>query len=61
MILYVVFGFSLFLLGFTSVMALLKLLNLWELRSVNAYKLLLINLAVFAISILGLTLLYNIS
>lgn len=61
MILYVVFGFSLFLLGFTSVMALLKLLNLWELRGVNAYKLLLINLAVFAISILVLALLYNIS
>jgi len=61
MILYVIFGFSLFLLGFTSVMALLKLLKIWEPEGVNAYKLFMINAVVFAISILGLVLLYNIS
>ncbi len=61
MILYVIFGLSIFLLGFTSIMALLKLLDIWQLENVNAYKLFLINIGVFIISILGLVLLYNIA
>jgi|GEM_PF-3772773 len=61
MILYVVFGFSLFLLGFTSILALLKLLRIWEPDGTNAYKLFVINAVVFIISILGLVLLYNLS
>lgn len=61
MILYVVFGVSVFLLGFTSVLSLLKWLKIWEPAGINAYKLLLINVVIFFISILGLVLLYNIA
>ncbi|WP_017549923.1 hypothetical protein [Salinicoccus carnicancri] len=61
MILYVIFGFSLFLLGFTSILALLRLLKIWEPDGVNAYKLFVMNAVVFTVSILGLVLLYNIS
>lgn len=61
MILYVIFGVSIFLLGFTSILSLLKLLKIWELESINVYKLFLINIGFFVISILGLVLLYNIA
>lgn len=59
--LYFIFGLSIFLLGVTSILSLLKLLNIWELNGTNAYKLLLANIVVFVVSILGLALLYNIS
>lgn len=59
--LYFIFGLSAFALGFTSILAALKLFNIWEPDSVNAYKLFLVNIGVFVVSILGLVLLYNIA